>query len=162
MDDAYAIRLAKTEVREAYRTGNVNRLLGVFADSFSDMSVGLPSFFGTEAKAVLRHRTKNLFSRYRADLAVTIISIQIEGPLAFDWGWHKLTLVPKKGGRPRVTRTRYLEIWQKHSEGKWKIGIFLDNIDLPPRMPPREVLAAMGHKRLAARHAGRRRRKTPA
>ena len=42
MDDAYAIRLAKTEVREAYRTGNVNRLLGVFADSFSDLSVGLP------------------------------------------------------------------------------------------------------------------------
>jgi ketosteroid isomerase-like protein len=158
MDDAYAIRLAKTELREAYRAGSVNRLLAVFADGFGDLSSGRPSFFGVEAKAVLRHRMKNLFARYRAELAVTIISIGIQGPLAFDWGWHKLTLVPKKGGRPRVTRTRYLEIWQKDAEGKWKIAIFLDNFDLPPRMPPRDVLAAMRHRRLAAGDSGRRRR----
>ena len=151
MDDAYAIRLAKTELREAYRTGNVNRLLAVFADGFGDMSGGHPSFFGVEARAVLRHRMKVLFASYRARLAVTIISIRIQGALAFDWGWHTLTLIPRKGGRQTVTRTRYLEIWQKDAEGKWKIGIFLDNLDLPPRMPPKEVLAALGPKRLARR-----------
>ena len=100
MDDAYAIRLAKTELREAYRAGSVRRVLAVFADSFSDMSAGQPSFFGAEAKPVLRHRLENLFARYRGQLAITIISIHIQGPLAFDWGWHKLTLLPKKGGRP--------------------------------------------------------------
>jgi ketosteroid isomerase-like protein len=156
MDDAYAIRLAKTELREAYRAGNVNRLLAIFADGFADMSSGPPSFFGVEAKAVLRHRLKILFANYRAQLAVTIISIRIQGALAFDWGWHTLTLIPRQGGRPTVTRTRYLEIWQKDAEGKWKIGIFLDNRDLPPRMPPKEVLAAMGPKRLASKHTRRR------
>jgi len=88
------------------------------------MSAGLASFYGTEAQAVLKHRMKKLFARYHAQLAVTIISIQVQGPLAFDWGWHKLTLKPKKGGKAISTRNRYLEIWQKGADGSWKIAIF--------------------------------------
>src|SRR6266480_1256467 len=99
----------------------------------------------TEALPVLRYRMKQLFARYRAQLAVTIISIRVQGPLAFDWGWHKLTLTPKKGGRSMTTRTRYLEIWQKGADGRWKIAIFLDNPDVPPQMPPKEVLREMGN-----------------
>ena len=112
MDDAYAIRLAKTELRDAYNTGDVNRVLSVYADAYSDMSAGRASFYGTEANAVLKHGLTKLFARYHARLAVTIISIGIQGDLAFDWGWHKLTLTPRKGGRPKTTRARYLEIWR--------------------------------------------------
>jgi ketosteroid isomerase-like protein len=147
MDDAYSIRLAKTQLREAYNKGDVNRVLGVFGDGFSDMSAGLASFYGPEARAVLRHRLSKLFARYRAELAVTIISIRVQGSLAFDWGWHRLTLTPKKGGKPRTTRTRYLEIWQKDANGSWKIAIFFDNLDVPPQMPPREVLLKTGKRK---------------
>ncbi len=159
MDDAYSIRLAKTELREAYRNGNVDRALGVFADGYSDMSAGLASFYGSEARAVLKHRLTKLFARYRTQLAVTIISIRVQGPLAFDWGWHKLTLTPRKGGRPKTIRTRYLEIWQKDA-GKWKIAIFFDNLDVPPQMPPREVLLEAGKRRPAAVRRRRARRRT--
>src|SRR5438128_7818497 len=110
------------------------------------MSAGLASFYGTEAQAVLRYRMKQLFARYRAQLAVTIISIRVQGALAFDWGWHKLTLTPKKGGRPIATRTRYLEIWQKDADGTWKIAIYFDNADVPPQIPPKEDLIAIGNR----------------
>ena len=143
MDDSYAIRLAKTKLRDAYDKGNVKGVLSVFADRYSDMSAGLASFYGAEARAVLKHRMKRLFARYHAQLAVTIISIRVQGPLAFDWGWHKLTLKPKKGGKSVSTRTRYLEIWQKGADESWKIAIFLDNVDVPPQMPPKEVLAEL-------------------
>ena len=161
MDDAYAIRLAKTELRDAYNKGNVSRVLAVFADAYSDMSAGLASFYGAEAKTVLKHRLKKLFTRYRAELTVTIISFRIQGSLAFDWGWHRLTLTPKKGGRSITTRTRYLEIWQKNAAGSWKIAIFFDNLDVPPQMPPKEVLAEMGMAPAvkAGRSSGRRRSK---
>ncbi len=147
MDDAYAIRLAKTELRDGYNTGDVDRVLSVYGDAYSDMSAGLASFYGAEAKMVLRHRVTKLFARYRARLAVTIISIGIQGGLAFDWGWHKLTLTPRRGGSPRTTRTRYLEIWKKQPDGKWKIAIFFDNLDVPPEMPPRSVLSELAAKR---------------
>jgi len=157
MDDAYAIRLAKTKLRDAYDKGNVKAVLSVFADRYSDMSAGLASFYGTEARAVLKHRMKKLFARYHAQLAVTIISIQVQGPLAFDWGWHKLTLKPRKGGKAISTRTRYLEVWQKGADGHWKIAIFLDNVDVPPQMPPKEVLAELG-RAVSGRPSVRRRR----
>jgi len=159
MDDSYAIRLAKTKLRDAYDEGDLKGVLSVFADGYSDMSAGLASFYGTEAQAVLKHRMKKLFARYHAQLAVTIISIQVQGPLAFDWGWHKLTLKPKKGGKAISTRTRYLEIWQKGADGHWKIAIFLDNVDVPPQMPPKEVLAELRNGRaVSGRPSVRRRR----
>jgi ketosteroid isomerase-like protein len=159
MDDAYAIRQAKTKLRDAYSEGNVKGVLSVFADGYSDMSAGLASFYGLEARAVLKHRLRNLFTQYDAKLAVTIISIRVQGPMAFDWGWHKLSLTPKGGGRSITTRTRYLEIWQKDTHGKWKIAIYLDNVDVPPKMPPREVLAELqGGTPLQARRSVRRER----
>ena len=147
MDDSYAIRLAKTRLRDAYKEGDVNGVLSVFADEYSDMSAGLASFYGAEARAVLEHRMKKIFGRYYAQLAVTIISIQVQGTLAFDWGWHKLTLTPKKGGKSSTTRARYLEIWHKDADGKWKIAIFIDNVDIPAQMPPKAVLAVLGNGR---------------
>jgi len=159
MDDSYAIRLAKTKLRDAYSKGNVKEVLDVFADGYADMSSGLASFYGAEARSVLKHRMKALFARYDAQLVVTIISIRVQGPMAFDWGWHKVTLTPKKGGRSVTARTRYLEIWQKGAGENWKIAIFIDNVDVPPQMPPKEVLAELASRpRMASRRSGRRRR----
>ena len=146
MNDSYAIRLAKTKLRDAYCDGNVNGVLSVFADGYADMSAGLASFYSIEARAVLKHRLRNLFTKYDAQLAVTIISIRVEGPMAFDWGWHKLNLTPKKSGRTITIRTRYLEIWQKDTNGKWKIAIYFDNVDITPQMPPKEVLRELRNR----------------
>lgn len=143
VDDIQAIRLAKTELRDAYRAGDAQRALAVVSNEYSDMSAGNASFWGAEAKAVLQHRLTKLFAYHRADLAVTIISIRILGAMAFDWGWHKLTLTAKRRGRRITKRTRYLEIWVKESDGQWRIAIFMDNADVPPQMPPASVLRAV-------------------
>jgi len=161
MNDAYAIRLAKTELRDGYNAGDIDRVLSVYGNSYSDMSSGSASFYGAEAKAVLKHRIGKLFARYRTRLAVTIISIGIQGDLAFDWGWHKLTLTPRKGGKPKSTRSRYLEIWQKQADGQWKIAIFLDNLDFPPAMPPQEVLLALAAHRPNRSHRTQSRGRRP-
>src|SRR5437660_12407963 len=111
MDDVLAIRLAKTELREGYEAGDVDRVLSVFADQYNDMSVGRPSFYGAEAKAVFRHRVTKLFARYRVKLGVTIISFPVEGALATDWGWHKLTLAARKHGTSHPLCTRSQQSW---------------------------------------------------
>jgi len=159
VDDSYAIRLAKTKLRDAYYKGDVKGVLSVFGEGYSDMSAGLASFYGAEARAVLNHRMKKLFAQYDVRLAVTIISISVQGSWAYDWGWHKLTMTPKKGGRATTTRTRYLEIWQKGADEDWKIAIFLDNWDVPPQMPPKDVLAELrAGPGMPSRRARRRKR----
>jgi len=139
MEDVYEINVAKTEFREAYNAGSVDRLLGVFADEFTDMSAGVPSFFGADARSVFRPRVAKLFEQYQVTLIVTIIAIRVFGNTAFDYGWHTLTLAPKGGGTPITTRQRYFETWQKNSGGRWKIDLYIDNVDVVPMMADAEI-----------------------
>lgn len=137
MSDEDAISAAKTEFREAYNTGDVDRLLAVFGDAgFSDMSDGEPSFYGQEARQVLQHRMTRLFAEHEAEMAVIIINIDLCGNVGYDYGWHKLRLRSKRGGDWVETRQRYFEKWTKQPDGKWKITFLITNRDLPPAMPP--------------------------
>jgi hypothetical protein len=52
-------------------------------------------------------------------------------------------------------RTRYLEIWQKEEDGQWRIAIFIDNVDVPPQMPPSKVLLTLsGRAKLSQSRKG--------
>lgn len=132
-DDQYAISRAKTEYRDAYNTGDVDRLLAVFAAQFTDCSEGEPSFYGEEAGHALRLRTHELFRRFRVEMGVIIINIVVKDDFAYDWGWHKVRLTDKQTGEFSETKYRYFEIWKKEN-GAWKITYIITNKELPPRM----------------------------
>jgi len=133
MDDHYAINVAKSEYREGFETGDVSRVLSVFADEFTDMSDGRPSRYRDDAPAKLHSHLSGLFQKYHAHLNVIIIEIVALGQIAYDYGWHELTLTPKAGGAPIYQRTRYLELWTKNATGSWRISKYMDNADLPTR-----------------------------
>jgi hypothetical protein len=65
MDDVYEINVAKARLREAYNAGNVDLLLTAFADEFTDMSSGKPSFFGADAKSVFRMRMTSVLNNIK-------------------------------------------------------------------------------------------------
>jgi ketosteroid isomerase-like protein len=131
LDDTYAINVAKSEYREGFNTGDAARVLGVFASEYTDMALGRPSRYGSDAPLKLRGYLEELFERYQAALNVIIIRIAVVGSTAYDYGWHELTLMPKAGGEVIYRRTRYLEVWLKQSDGQWRISLFMDNADLP-------------------------------
>lgn len=136
-DDQYQISVAKTEYREAYNSGDVQRLLSVFASGFTDWSEDEPSFYGTEARRALELRSQRLFEQYTAELFVIIIDIVVKDSFAFDWGWHKVRLTHKQSGEVTDTKYRYFERWTRES-GAWKINYIITNKELPPRMLPEE------------------------
>jgi len=136
MDDEQALSLAKTEYREGYNSGDIDRVMGVFGEDFILMTEGLPSFYGNEASIAHRTRVKNLFADYKVEMIVTIIDFVIRGDFAFDSGWEAVTLTPKTGGDPVTTRYRYFEVWNRNTAGNWKISGFITNKDLPPEMLP--------------------------
>src|SRR3954464_2991166 len=104
MDDHTAILSAITEYREAFNNGDVDRLTSVFAPGFTDMSFGVPSFYGQEAAVVLRRRMTELFADFQAEMKISVIDITINNDTAFDFGWHILSLTPKSGGAPVKSR----------------------------------------------------------
>ena len=134
MDDKTTILTAITEYREAFNTSDIDRLLGVFAPSFTDMSHAIPSFFGSESPYVLRRRMTKLFEEYRCEMRISVITVEVCSDTAIDYGWHILTLTPRSGGEPVETRQRYFERWKRQPDGSWKIEFYIDNPDLRPSM----------------------------
>jgi ketosteroid isomerase-like protein len=135
MDDMYAINAAKTEVREGYNHADVDRILAVFADAFTDMSEKLPtfqSFAGPDAKIVLRARLLKLFREYKVELTPVAIEIKVAGDLAIEHGWHQMKFFPKVGGEPELRRSRYVEVWNRDPQLGWRIVLFVDNTDQEP------------------------------
>jgi ketosteroid isomerase-like protein len=136
-DDQYEISIAKTEYREAYNSGDVERLLSVFEDGFTDCSESEPSYYGAEARRALELRCRRLFCQYKVELFVIIIDIVVKDDFAFDWGWHKMRLIDRQSGEIRDEKYRYFEIWNR-SGGNWKINYIITNKEMPPQMLPEE------------------------
>jgi ketosteroid isomerase-like protein len=134
VDDRFAINAAKTELREGFNNADIERVLSVFADGFTDMSGGQPTFFGIDAKTVLRAKLEKLFRDHKVDLAPIIMDIAIAGDVAVEYGWHELTLHPKAGGTPKVKRTRYAAMWKRDSDFRWRVVFFMDNADQKPEL----------------------------
>jgi ketosteroid isomerase-like protein len=139
-EDQHKISVAKTEYREGYNTGDVERLLSVFASGFTDCSDGEPSFYGAEARRALRLRTDELFRRFSVEMFVIVIDIVVKGDFAYDWGWHKVRVTAKTTGETTETKYRYFETWTKE-KGAWKIDYLITNKEHPPRMLPEEPTA---------------------
>ncbi len=135
MDDIYAINLAKSRFREGFNLGDEEQILSIYDDSFVDMSFAMPSFYSCDAKDVFRARLKRLFRDYRAEMALNIINVILNGDRALDRGWHILKLTSKTSSENLLVRTRYFETWRRDAAKGWVITSFIDNLDQTPQLP---------------------------
>jgi ketosteroid isomerase-like protein len=138
-DDVYAIHVAQSEYREAFNTGDVERLLRVFGPGFTDMSEDVPSFYDEDSPVVLRRRMAQLFERYRSELGQAVMTVQVLGKTAYSFGLRQLTLHPRTGGPARTVKFRFFELWLKNDAGKWKLHMVIDNAEPPVALPEVEL-----------------------
>ncbi len=140
MDDLYAINTAKTEFRDCFNFSDASRLLAIADPNLVNFSDGQPCEFGMSGLDALKTRLENLFERFTAKLVVIVIEIRLQGDVAYDYGWHDLTLTPKDGGQPTRRRDRYVDIWRRNKEGKWKLWMYMDNQDVEDPFRPEQTL----------------------
>jgi ketosteroid isomerase-like protein len=139
MDDLYAINLLKTEFREGYNRGDATRILTIADPDLVNFSSEQPSGFGKSGLNDLTILLQSLFEQFAVKLAVIVVEIRIKGDLAYDYGWHELTLKPKSGGPSIHRRDRYVDIWRKNPEGNWKLWMYMDNQDIPDPFQPDQI-----------------------
>lgn len=140
MDDLYAINTAKTEFRDCFNFSDASRLLAIADPNLVNFSDGQPCEFGMSGLDALKTRLENLFERFTTKLVVIVIEIRLQGDVAYDYGWHDLTLTPKDGGQPTRRRDRYVDIWRRNEEGKWKLWMYMDNQDVADPFRPEQTL----------------------
>ena len=142
MDNLFAINAAKTEFRECFNLGDASRVLAIADRDLVSFSDGQPSEFGGSGLEALRSRLTNLFDRFTSKLSVIVIEIRLQGDVAYDYGWHDLTLTPKDGSQPIHRRDRYVDIWRRDKEGKWKLWMYMDNQDIADPFQPEPIQSA--------------------
>ena len=146
MDNLYAINVAKTEFREGFNLSDAVRILAITDADLVNFSSEQPSGFGKSGLDHLAIRLQSLFEQFAVKLAVIVVEIRIQGDVAYDYGWHDLTLTPKNGGAPIHRRDRYVDIWRKNPQGAWKLWMYMDNQDVrdpfqPDRVPSNQPKA---------------------
>jgi ketosteroid isomerase-like protein len=142
MDDLYAINIAKSEFREGFNLGDASRVLAIADPELVNFSDGQPSEFGQSGLEALKTRLTNLFERFTVKLVAIVIEIRLQGDVAYDYGWHELTLTPKDGGEAIRRRDRYLDIWRRNKEGNWKLWMYMDNQDVADQFVPEQIPSA--------------------
>jgi len=142
MDDLYAINAAKTEFRECFNLADPSRVLAIADPDLVSFSDGQPSEYRASGLEALKTRLRNLFERFTAKLSVIVIEIRLQGDVAYDYGWHDLTLTPKDGSQPIHRRDRYMDIWRRDKEGKWKLWMYMDNRDIADPFRPEQIPSA--------------------
>ena len=65
------------------------------------------------------------------------VDVASSGDLAYSTGAYQLTL---KGGqgKPETDRGKFLEVWKKQADGKWKVVADIFNSDFPMPAPPQK------------------------
>jgi ketosteroid isomerase-like protein len=122
MDDLYAINSAKTEFREAFNSGDPERLIALFDPAFVYMPDGVPAANGTAAADAIRAQFRELTARYNVQLLPIIIEIRIQDSVAWDYGWHTWRKTPRDGGSQVIVKDRYVNCSDRlHGGGQSKI-----------------------------------------
>ena len=133
-DDRYAINAGYAEMREGYRTSDVERIMAVYAKGLGDLADGFPSLGREEALEVRRKRLQKLFADGQVTWTPVIAAIEQHGTVAITYGWHSLTIQADAESRVCSRRSRFVHVWRKSVNGEWHLQLIIDNKDQVPML----------------------------
>lgn len=114
-EDEKFLRGAAHEFEEGFNTGNVDRLMHFYGESYVDVNLTSP----VQSKAERRAYYAQVMARPGIRLKVQPDDIMIRGDLAFVRGTILLTQADGAGGT-KQTQLRYLEIWERTKDKTWR------------------------------------------
>ncbi len=132
--DLEAERAAILEIWPQYtsslNSGDIDSWISLWTDDGVQMPPNEPLLNGRDQ---IRTRNKAVLDRFIFDMrSINIEEVSIAGDWAFAWGTYSATLTPKEGSETIPIDGKYMTIFQKKSDGSWKIHRDIFNSNVPP------------------------------
>jgi len=131
--DERAIREADAAASRAFAAKDVEASVGFYADDALWLAPNAPMQTGKEA---IRKSTSEMMAT--PGLALSWQASKVEasrgGDLAYSIGTYQGTMNDAKG-KPVTDRGKYVLVWKKQPDGRWKIVADIGNSDLPAPEP---------------------------
>lgn len=117
IEDAAKLARMAREFTEGFNTGDLDRIMQFYADTYVDVNLRHPVQSKEERKAYYAHVMRS----GGFQINVQPHEILVQGDIGFLRGSIALTPSDAKNGVPAPTELRYLEIVRKQADGSWKV-----------------------------------------
>jgi uncharacterized protein (TIGR02246 family) len=116
---ARLLALVESHYVSTFRAGDVPAWLALFGDDAVALHHNSPTLVG---KPALYRFAEDFHERFTVeDMRVTVEEVRISGNWAFTWGRFVETFAAKDEPERHENAGRYLLLWEKQSDGHWRI-----------------------------------------
>ncbi len=126
-EDEAAIRAASRDWSNAASGRDLEKAVSFYADDATYNPPGAPLAAGKNA---IRKQWTQVMAMPGVDLrwATSKVEVARSGDLAYDTGAYTLTK-DDANGKQATTKGKYVVVWKKQADGKWKVIEDIDNPD---------------------------------
>ena len=134
--DERAIRELDIECSKALAAKDADRCMSCYADDASVFRPGNPTVTGKDAT---RKGLDAFFAVPGASFSLQTAKVVASrsGDLAYTYGTYAATMNDAKG-KPVNDKGKYVAVYRKQPDGKWKVVADIFNSDLPAPAPPKK------------------------
>jgi len=134
--DERAVREIETEWSKAAATKDVERFASFYADDATAFGPGTPMVTGKDA---IRKTLDVFFATPGVSLSLQLTKVEVSrgGDLAYCSGTYTGTMNDPKG-KPVTDKGKYVVVYKKQPDGKWKCVADIWNTDLPAPAPAKK------------------------
>ena len=127
--DQAAIRNADAEWSKVAGAKNVDEFVAVFTENASALPPNTPILTGREA---IRKWMSELMANpgFSVSWQANTVEVSRAGDLGYTVGTYEFALHDAEGN-PISDRGKYVTVWKKQADGKWKVVADIFNSDLP-------------------------------
>ncbi len=128
-----AIEEMTAQMAEDMKAGVVDTTLARYTDD----AISLPNFGpAARGKAEILASYKKMMEMDVKMLEVdfTVTDVEVGGKYAYEIGTYDMT-ISMMGMPPAPEKGKYLTVWERGTDGTWRIKVETWNTDMPPAMP---------------------------
>ena len=126
--DEKALRDADEAWANAAGAKDVDKTVAFYAD---DAVVMPPNAERATTKEAIRKIWKDMLTDAKVTWKASKIEVAKSGDIGFIIGSYEVTMNDVVTGKPVNDRGKYLEVWEKQTDGSWKCGADMFSSDIP-------------------------------
>jgi len=132
--DERAVRESEIEASKALAAKDLESFISFFADDASGFYPNTPIITGKDA---IRQSWKTVLALPGFAMSFQIVKVEVSrsGDLAYGHGTYTRTMNDATG-KPVTDEGKYVIVYKKQPDGKWKVVADIGNSDLPEPAPP--------------------------
>lgn len=131
VDDPASIA-AINDARKAFQAGYSAGDADALGQLYSENAISEPNFQPTlKGRAAIVASLKGLFEQVSVQATLEPDETRTLGNVGLDRGTFTVTVTPKAGAPPSTSQGRYLVVYVKEADGKWRVSHDIDNAVVP-------------------------------